>query len=514
MRRFFFVLFTAALSFPSLFLIVFPANAAPTTCVCYCGSKEGAVQPKGFENVQFDSCEKACETLKLKVVACAETAENLPSGNPRCFSKSECALQSGEWDEAYQPPECLNGAHYCYPITKPFTLAYSIGGTKQVLHIGDFVNSFYQYLIIAAFTIAIVVMIVGGFQYVLSAGGFGDVKKAKERIKNAIIGFVLLLLIGLILQTINPQISRLAPLSLPMLKRSNFTFGFPADTPGVGRGCNKDSDCNLPYKCLGAKRDSKLEGLLEKTAYAAAGVTSIALVGAGGVATGVKAVVRFVGKHYYISSFIGVGAATFTWTYNGFCGAEANHNVQNGGFCGEDKHCASNNCAILPGLAMGSVGVCTSGQKGSACACALDSESGDDACGSLDCEKDTDGNRMQCIKTGIGVIRQCGSTTGAVAWGEVCNDSFRCADPFTCRSARCLKEEQPIGSTCKDVSECARDPSTPYACVGPESIRCDTVDYCVCQNERTTGAPCFDTRHCTGSCNGADPGRHIPGTCS
>jgi len=469
-----------------------------------------------LENVPFATCEKACEDLKLKVVACADTAENLPSSNPRCFTEPECKQQDGEWDKAYQPPECLSGAHYCYPKVKPYTLAYVIGGKKQVLNLGDFLNTFYQYLIIAAFTIAIVMIIVGGFQYVLSAGGFGDTKKAKERIKNAVIGFALLLLIGLILQTVNPQISKLAPLSLPMLKRSTFTFGFPSDTPGVGQVCNKDSDCKSPYKCLGAKRDSGLESVLEKTAYASTAVVSVALIGAGAIAQGIKATVRFIGKHYVISGFVGAGAASFNWTYAGFCGAEANHNVSNGGLCGEDKHCASNNCALLPGLAMGSVGVCTSGLKGSVCACALDSELSDDTCASLDCEKDTDGNQMQCIETGIGVIRQCGSTTGAVAWGEVCNDSVRCDGSFVCKVGRCLKKPQQPGSTCKVDSECLEDSSIPLLnhCVGPDGIRCDKVDYCVCQNKRTTGSPCFDTGQCVGRCNGADSARHIPGTCS
>src|SRR3989338_768030 len=170
MRHFFSFIF--AIGFVSSFFLglVPPASAATETCICYCGSKSGASQPRGLENVPFATCEKACEDLKLKVVACADTAENLPSSNPRCFTEPECKQQDGEWDKAYQPPECLSGAHYCYPKVKPYTLAYVIGGKKQDLNLGGFLNTFYQYLIIAAFTIAIVMIIVGGFQYVLSAG--------------------------------------------------------------------------------------------------------------------------------------------------------------------------------------------------------------------------------------------------------------------------------------------------------------------------------------------------------
>ena len=498
-----------------LFLAVLPAQAAPptsTACSCYCSSKDGAVQPKGFETVPFAACEKACQELKLKVVACADTAENLPSSNPRCFTRPECGSQDGQWDEAYQPPECLQGAHYCYPKAKPYTLAYTIGEKKQVLNVGDFIDTFYRYLVIAAFIAAIVVIIVGGFQYVLSAGGFGDTKKAKDRIKNGVIGFVLLLLISLILQTVNPQLTKLAPLSLPMLKRTNFTFGLPADTPGIGKGCNTDKDCVFPYKCLGAKRDSALEGILTKTAYASTAVVSVALVGAGAIVQGVKATARFIGKHYIISGFVGAGAASFNWTYEGFCAAEADRNVPIGGFCGEDKHCVSGICAKFANTAMGTVGVCTDGKLGSPCSCNN---------GETTCAPETGKcNDFLCVRgpdIGSGVYACSDGKQG-----HYCNEGFPCANGLACRDFVCASAAAGgVGAVCRTIADCAQDGAVPTFCYGSGGVNgsCggSPSDVCHC-GKLPAGGSCNSDEGCASNyCCGSEtrPGCSAikPGTC-
>jgi hypothetical protein len=54
---------------------------------------------------------------------------------------------------------------------------------------------------------------IGGFQYVLSPAS-GDLKAAKERIKNSVVGLVLLLSVYVILFTVNPQLTIFNPLKI------------------------------------------------------------------------------------------------------------------------------------------------------------------------------------------------------------------------------------------------------------------------------------------------------------
>lgn len=79
--------------------------------------------------------------------------------------------------------------------------------------LGSYLTAMYRYLIGISITIAIVMVMIGGFQYVLSAGG-ADAGKAKTRITNATVGLVLLLCVYLILYTTNPQLTILNTIAL------------------------------------------------------------------------------------------------------------------------------------------------------------------------------------------------------------------------------------------------------------------------------------------------------------
>lgn len=93
------------------------------------------------------------------------------------------------------------------------------GESLEVNYLANYISAVYKFLLGAAATIAIVMIMIGGFQYVLSSGGFGDVKKGKERIKNAITGLILLMGVSIILFTVNPQLVLFKPLTVSYIKR-------------------------------------------------------------------------------------------------------------------------------------------------------------------------------------------------------------------------------------------------------------------------------------------------------
>lgn len=226
-----FIRFIAACTVALTFAI--PASAATTPvpgCDCYCTSAKGATlqTPRAANR---PACDTACQTKGEKVVTCSTSPADVPSNNPRCFDdadscKSTCdgppvpnKQPSGYiYDSGSQPRECPEKSHYCYCTGESYKLAHSIGGTSTVNDIGSYVNTVYKFLLGFAVTVAIVMVMIGGLQYVLAAGG-DAVKIGKERIQNAVVGLILLFCAALILQTVNPRLLTLQPPRLPAIKR-------------------------------------------------------------------------------------------------------------------------------------------------------------------------------------------------------------------------------------------------------------------------------------------------------
>lgn len=173
------------------------------------------------------------------MVVCSTKASELPGNNLRCFEnaavcEANCAGPSLTakqkdngyfYDDGYQPTECVRGTHYCYCTGSSYELAYKIPNPDpskppigEVTDLGSYVNIVYKYLLGISATVAIVMIMIGGIQYV-TAVGTGNVKAAKERIKNAVVGILLLFCAALILQTVNPRLLTLQPPRLPAMKR-------------------------------------------------------------------------------------------------------------------------------------------------------------------------------------------------------------------------------------------------------------------------------------------------------
>ncbi|MBU0646276.1 pilin [Patescibacteria group bacterium] len=202
--------------FYCLFFAVQVQAQTVETCHCFCQSKGGAVE-RGMRTVE--KCREECGTDYL---TCASVPRAFPENNIRCFDSSYCEGQNGIW-AAEQTPACMPGYRYCYPKASqvPISLIVPIGETDAVADVGDYISAIYTWLLGAALTVAIVMVMIGGLQYVISAGG-GKAKEAKDRISNAVIGFVLLLFAYVILFTVNPNLLDLTMPPIPMVKTVAF----------------------------------------------------------------------------------------------------------------------------------------------------------------------------------------------------------------------------------------------------------------------------------------------------
>ncbi|MBI2484682.1 hypothetical protein HYW18_00830 [Candidatus Uhrbacteria bacterium] len=209
-----------------LFFLSFalPVQAADPagTCRCWCGSTAGAIE-YGVYRPDETECLNLCKSINQRYLGCVAEEDISPLENLRCWSAQECTQTnaatgnpSGIFDDT-QPTECMPGFRYCFPYPEPIPLSVHFGDKTFVYGIGGYTATVYRWLIGAAAVFAVIMLMAGGIQYML-AGGSGNVKEAKDRMKNAIIGFVILLSSYLLLLTVNPQTLSLRLPSLPKIR--------------------------------------------------------------------------------------------------------------------------------------------------------------------------------------------------------------------------------------------------------------------------------------------------------
>ncbi|MEY4745129.1 MAG: Type secretion system pilin, partial [Candidatus Parcubacteria bacterium] len=99
------------------------------------------------------------------------------------------------------------------------------GGIKTVdiPWLAQYVTGVYSYAVGIAATLAGVMLVVGGFQYLTAGGDAGRVTKAKERITDAAVGLLLVFGSFVILTTINPELVSNPALRITTVKRVAFT---------------------------------------------------------------------------------------------------------------------------------------------------------------------------------------------------------------------------------------------------------------------------------------------------
>jgi len=74
------------------------------------------------------------------------------------------------------------------------------------INLSDYVSNIYNFVAMAVGIIGVLMFLVGGFQYMISAGNKAVSSEAKKTMINAIIGIVLVLAAYVLLSTINKQL--------------------------------------------------------------------------------------------------------------------------------------------------------------------------------------------------------------------------------------------------------------------------------------------------------------------
>ena len=155
------------------------------------------------------------------------------------------------------------GAHAF--LTRAITISTSIPGSYDPAGAGTspsaFIANFYQYALSIAGILAFGIIVYGGVRYMIAVGNPSGESDAKEWIKAAIMGLLLLAGAYLILNLINPN---LVNLTLPALNPSGaqnttstqVVAWSPTSPPKHTTQADCSANCYLPNKCIQDAKNS------------------------------------------------------------------------------------------------------------------------------------------------------------------------------------------------------------------------------------------------------------------
>lgn len=258
--------------------------ATQSNCECFCGVNGAGATDYG--QLTNSACQSKCITLNkttagTQFVGCYADPQQYPDRNPKCWTEKECTTWSGmsgatpisaTWQKGGQIPyDCTENktsgdkTGYCYADNAKFKLNIPIGSLTEVSDIPTYINTVYTWLLPAAALIAVVMMMLGGLQYVMSRGKEKYISKSKERITNAITGLVLLLSVFVILNLIDPRLTLLNTLQIPMIKEVTILDATSSCERLEDYGYRVDVDPGKPDSCGGTGKITDVSGLKEGT---------------------------------------------------------------------------------------------------------------------------------------------------------------------------------------------------------------------------------------------------------
>lgn len=145
-------------------------------------------------------------------VVAQESNTVLAPNDPLCWTKEACeearkkmagdnyVQSSGGW---IQSDPCFGEYGKCLPsgVTKT---QISFGSDDQFTDAGQYIKKVYEYSIVAIGIVAVIMIIISGFQWITSAGNSETVTSSQKRIKGAVIGLLIAYMSFNILNSVNP----------------------------------------------------------------------------------------------------------------------------------------------------------------------------------------------------------------------------------------------------------------------------------------------------------------------
>lgn len=155
-----------------------------------------------------------------------------PEKNPLCWSKEACTEQykmagwcnnketscegKVQWLQG-EPAECGSWGACVPPGKAQLSIAFS--GKTEVKDLGEYIKLIYSYLVGIAGVIAAVLIVKGGFEYIIAGGASERVSAAKKSIGSAVFGLLLVLASYTLFNTVNPDLVHLRLPNVYMVRK-------------------------------------------------------------------------------------------------------------------------------------------------------------------------------------------------------------------------------------------------------------------------------------------------------
>lgn len=219
-----------------------PSTAlAGAACFCYFGEKNDCQKITVDQNATQQQCESGCKTQYLDAYQKSDFSDSvLFSTKSEVLCKAAHETATTEEAKPYTQG-VLPKLNVDIP-TVTFSPILEKGGNLEISFLAEYIHGVYKYLIGISVTLAVVFLMVGGLQWSLGGASSAQISKAKERIKNALSGLVLLLSVVLILEIVNPQliasnpiiIEKVEEITIPLVTEVIDQLGESSTTPGEG----------------------------------------------------------------------------------------------------------------------------------------------------------------------------------------------------------------------------------------------------------------------------------------
>ncbi len=271
-----------AFSAPVVALADNTCQTSTFTCQCLWGDTESPEQVT-FNIAQDDiaSCVNQCGTYLKNgdvdwIVECVD-ADGLPfpvdAGNLDVDNTTSAATTTEEKRDPVIPN--LNvpipGLDFGTKVT------YDDAGNLQANFLAEYIGAVYSFAIVIMTIVAIVMMMVGGMQYIFARWHADAVKKAKQQIFNAVIGLIILFAAYDIAFLINPDTVSFSALSIKTVQYEEVpeefaeemeSYGQTGDVPD-GDIIDLPSDANSDHIIANAKDTQMAQEVYDALAVAA-----------------------------------------------------------------------------------------------------------------------------------------------------------------------------------------------------------------------------------------------------
>lgn len=228
------------LSVGFLLPVLLPSTLLAADCACFCGDSLVGAETVG-QYSSGTSCAKACSDSGKTFVGCFENEAEYPRYSDLCWTKSQCESHKpdlqyynntscgnntgGTWGGVNPRCESIPGSGeqtgYCYGSQAGIKLNVPIAGTTEICSLSGYVSVVYRWLFPAMAIIAILMVTIGGFQYLTAGGNTKGVEQGKARIRNASLGILLLMFAYSIAALIDPSLVKFKELRVPLVKKTS-----------------------------------------------------------------------------------------------------------------------------------------------------------------------------------------------------------------------------------------------------------------------------------------------------